>query len=176
MDRLAPLYSMLPPLPSGRRGRASALFRTSTAGRPTSPRLRAFAFSRESPRWLRSAVRPFPKCAASATLDRATEAVGQSVPRCPASLGQPKSWRHNVFTRFVPLSRGCGRGTLGQGDDRAPLRSGSTRPFCENEPNGWDTWDSVSHAAGTAIVLLAQRLYPGVPLSRGGGRDRPRAP
>src|SRR5262245_29114998 len=35
-------------------------------------------------------------------------AMGQLATRCPALLGQPNAWRHNVFIAFVPLSRGCG--------------------------------------------------------------------
>src|SRR5262245_27675436 len=49
----------------------------------------------------------FPRAsAATATADRRFGPLGHSAGGCPGMLGQPKSWRHNVFMRFVPLSRG----------------------------------------------------------------------
>jgi hypothetical protein len=38
-------------------------------------------------------------------------AAGQSATRCPASLGQRKSFRCKALGRAVPVSRGCGMGT-----------------------------------------------------------------
>ena len=40
--------------------------------------------------------------------------AGQSATRCPASLGQHKSLPRKALSRVVPLSRGCGIGTLRQ--------------------------------------------------------------
>ena len=40
--------------------------------------------------------------------------AGQSATRCPASLGQHKSLPRKALSRVVPLSRGCGMGTLRQ--------------------------------------------------------------
>ena len=40
--------------------------------------------------------------------------AGHSATRCPASLGQRKSFHCKALGRFVPVSRGCGMGTLRQ--------------------------------------------------------------
>ncbi len=50
--------------------------------------------------------------------------AGHSARRCPASLGQHKSLRRKALGRVVPLSRGCGMGTLRQ---RPPGADGMTR-------------------------------------------------
>jgi hypothetical protein len=55
---------------------------------------------------------------ARAALDRGSRA-GHSARRCPALLGQRKSFRRNALGRVVPVSRGCGIWTLRQWYRRA---------------------------------------------------------
>jgi hypothetical protein len=62
---------------------------------------------------------PMTACAPAA-LDQGSRA-GQSARRCPASLGQHKSFRGKALGRVVPLSRGCGIGTLRQFSFRIAL-------------------------------------------------------
>jgi len=182
MDRLAPLYSMLPPLPAACLGRTSALFRKSTIGRLASRRMHAFDFSGESPDGF---VRP--KCVASATPDRATDAVGHFVRAVPRRWDSLSPGDITCLCRCPAVPRGVDGGGLDRGDDRASARSNSARSLCENEASGWESMSrrrteaalgqfvpALSQAFGTAKIVSLQWFNPICPRGAGDGQWRER--
>src|SRR5712664_3102542 len=121
MDRLAPLYSMLPPPPSARLGRASALFRKSTTGRLASRRVHAFDFSGERPGGSVRQKNALPR----------PHRIEPPTPWDTRSRAVPRRWdslSRGDITCLCPLSR-CPAGVDGGGLDRAMIahRSGPDR-------------------------------------------------